>query len=177
MSSTSVPSVGKSPFSHLARNPAAKGDVPPNTPDEDDQDEAADEADDESGDGKTKKKTKKTKKAEDDSDDKDEKDPEARAIRVREKVRIRAIVTSEAGVRFPAAALNLALDSALPRHVAIETLTRMTAGLPSGGNSGNSLRERMAGVPVPSVGAGDARPAANLAEQIILAGQKRRGEI
>ena len=173
----SVPS--RSPFSHLARNPAASAasDMPPNEPDDDDEEEEQDEADDESGDGKTKKKkSKKAKKAEDDSDDSDEKKPDARAARAREKDRIRAIVTSEAGLRFPAAALNVALESSMPRHVAVKTLARMTAGLPAGGNR-TSLRDRMAGERIPEVGPSDERPAANLAEQIVLADKKRRGEI
>lgn len=183
---TSVPSVSAkppSPFLHLARNPAAKSDAPSNAPDdEEDQDEAADDDDDETSDGK-KKKSKEVKKAEDKEDDEDEKKPDARAARAREKARIRAIVNSSAGLRFPAAALNVALESSMPRHVAIETLARMTAGLPSGGGgAAASLRDRMAGVQVPDVGAGDTQSPANTgtaqatAAAIIAAGKKRRGE-
>jgi hypothetical protein len=177
--STSVPSVG-SPFSHLARNPSTKGkgDVPPNTPDDDeDQDEAADDDDDEeTGDGKPKK-SKKAKKLEDDADKKDEDEPGARAARAREKGRLRAIMSSAAGLKFPSAALEVALGTSVPRNAAIQMLKAMTKDASPARASGSSLRDRMAGVHVPDIGGGgDARPAANLAEQIILAGKKARGE-
>jgi hypothetical protein len=188
MMTTSVPTFPRpSPFSHLARNPAASAasDVPPNKPtdddEDDDQDDDQDEADDESGDGKKtkKKKSKAKKKAEDDSDDSDDKKPDARAARAREKARIRAIVTSDAGLRFPSAALQIALGGSTPRHAAVQMLAAMTKdAAPASASGRDSLRDRMAGERSPEVGSGgDERPAANLAQMILAADRKRRGEI
>lgn len=172
---TSVPTGGRSPFSHFARA-KSKDEVDENDDvvvDEEDETEDEDETGD---DDETKKKKKAKKKAEDKEDEKDEDKPDARAARAREKARIRAIVTSPAGQQFPAVALGFACDTSMPRHAAIKTLTRMTKDL-SASAGGDGLRDRMAGINQPDIGASDARPSPNLAEQIVYAGRKRRGEI
>ena len=170
-----IPSIVASPFSHLARNAPKVDDK-----NKDDEIDAGDEPDD-AEDGETdeeKKKKSKKRKAEDQEDDEDEKKPEARAARAREKDRVKAIMSSPAGLRFPAAALQIAIGSSLPRHKAIKMLNAMTKDMSPGAGpaAADSLRDRMAAVQQPAIGAGDARPAANLAEQIVAAGRKRRGE-
>jgi len=178
MSTSSVPAAGRSPFARFARLTKSK----PNNEDDENEDNVIDEEydedeEDETGDDdETKKKKKAKKKAEDKEDEKDEDKPDARAARAREKARIRAIMSSSAGQQFPAVALGFACDTSMPRHAAIKTLTRMTKDL-SASAGGDPLRDRMAALDQPDIGAGDARPAPNLAEQIILAGRKARGEI
>ena len=181
--STSVPAFParrlstSSPFSHLAKSkpdePVDDGDVD----DGDDEDGDTDETD-ENGVKKTKK-SKKAKKAEDEADEADEKSA-AGAVRLRERARIRTIVNSTAGKRLPDAALHLALNSPMPRHAAVRLLASMNENAQS---SGDNLRDRMRGVDVPDVGAGDAQSnitqggSAGLAAAIIQAGRKRRGEV
>lgn len=187
---TSVPAAGKSPFAHLAQSKSKRSgpdDVGDEEEHEDNTHDDADEDDDDDGDdtdenGKKTKKSKKVKKAEDDSDDKDEDKPDASAARRREKARIRTIVHSAAGKRLPAAALNLALSSAMPRHAAVRLLARMGADIPTQGARG--LRDRMAGVDMPEIGSdpsqnGGGGPTSSSAAQaalIIAAGRKARGE-
>jgi hypothetical protein len=183
MATTSVPSVPVSPFARLSRlatgskaddkdekDPTDKNDAVDDGDDDDDEEDGADES------GK-KKKSKKVKKAEDDSDDEDEEKPEARSARLREKARIATILHSAAGQRLPGAALQLALESSMPRHAAVKLLASMSGNVPQ---SRDGLRDRMAGVDVPDLGAGDAQqPAAGVqgtAAAIIAAGKKRRGE-
>lgn len=180
MSTSSVPPAGISPFSYLARSKAKVNDKDKVDEDEDKNviDDDEDDEDDETGDDdETKKKKKAKKKAEDKEDEKDEDKPDARAARAREKARIRAIMSSPAGQQFPAVALGLAADTSIPRHAAIKALTRMTKDLSASAAGSDALRDRMAGMQQPDIGASDARPASNLAEQIVLAGRKRRGEI
>lgn len=181
---TSVPPVRPpSPFAHLSRSNADAGKGGPadenddTDPDEDDEDDDTDDTDET---GKKTKKSKKVKKAEDDSDEKDDDKPDASAARRREKARIRTIVNSAAGKRLPAAALNLALNSAMPRHAAVRLLASMSADVPEG--KGGGLRERMAGENMPDVGSGDAAQSYSpgspqaTAAAIIAAGRKARGE-
>lgn len=175
----SVPAAGQNPFSHLSR---AFSDVPPNQPDDPDEDDADEEEDDEDEekdeDGKKTKKSKKTKKAEDDSDDDDDKKPDARAVRRRERARVAAILNSAAGKRFPDAAKHLAFRTSTPRWRAVRLLQGMSANVPQGNNAGGNLRDRMAGVRAPDVGAGgDSTTSPTLAQQIIMAGKKARGEV
>ncbi len=176
---TSIPAASRSPFSHFARaksKPEDKVDENDDNVVDDDDDE--DEDENETDEDKEKKKQKKQKqKSEDKEDDDDDKEPEARAARSREKARVRAIMNCVAGQQFPVIALGLALDTTLPRHAAIKTLTRMTKNLDLASAGGDALRDRMAGMQQPDIGASDARPDPNLAERIIAAGRKRRGEI
>ena len=153
--------------------------------DMDDEDAAA-EDDEECEEDDDKKKSKKSKKADgdDDSDREDDDDPEARSARARERGRIRAIVTSDAGKLNPVGAMELACGTSMSRRQAIGTLRAM--GAPIGASTPrqtDALRNRMAGVETPEIGAGDdARPDANAspvnatAAAIIAAGKKRRGE-
>lgn len=133
-----------------------------------------------------KKKSKKSKKAEDgddDSDKEDEDDPEARRARARERGRIRAIVTSDAGKLNPVGAMELACGTSMSRRQAVGTLRAMGAPIGAAApRQTDALRSRMAGVETPEIGSGDARPDANAnpvkatAAAIIEAGKKRRGE-
>jgi hypothetical protein len=199
-----VPAVGTSPFSHLARavgGQATSDDNEPKKPvaaaaAEDDKDEdkdkekdkakkakAEDSEDDAEGDDKDKekdsKKSKKSKAADDedgddDTDREDDDKPEARAARARERGRIQAIVLSDAGKANPVAAMQLACGTSMSRKQAINMLAAFGPAAVSAPRDG--LRDRMALVPQPAVGAGGEQPAANLAQQIILAGAKARGE-
>jgi hypothetical protein len=186
---TSVPTAGLSPFMHLSRSLMASTAVPaPEDEDDldeadDDEDDDDDDEDDDKGDGKKNKKSKKTKKAEDDCDEEDEDRPAARAIRLRERARIRTIVRSRAGKLLPDAARQLAFGMAMPRHAAVKLLRSMVAALPKG-NAAASFRDRMAGVNIPDVGPGDAAQSSGapdnakaLAAAIIAAGKKARGEV
>jgi hypothetical protein len=113
-----------------------------------------------------------------DSDRSDETDDVTRSARERERGRIRAIVLSEAGVINPVLAMHMALGTSTPRAQVIEMMTGMVASgiVPVEPARSDSLRDRMAANPNPTVGAGDARPAPNLAQQIVAADKKRRGE-
>jgi hypothetical protein len=175
----SVPSVparfSASPFAHLK---AKKDETPSDIDDDDDDDETDDDGDDEEA--KAKKARKKAKKKAEDADDEaDESKSDARVARQRERARIRTIVNSSAGKRSPAAALHLALTTAMPRHSAIALLTSMNENPQS---VGDTLRDRMAGTAQPDVGVGAAQShtqggSAGLAAAIIAAGRKRRGEV
>jgi hypothetical protein len=206
--STSVPSAGASPFSHLARNaqPAVAGkasdDDDKKKKDEEEakraedkkkEDEEAKKAEDKKKEDEEaaakkkaddKKKEEDAKKADDDDGDtNDEKDPEARAARARERGRIRAIVTSDAGKLNPVGAMHLATGTSMSRSQAIETLHAM--GVPAAAaepaRQTDTLRDRMATVKNPDVGPDGAQaPAAGsvqaTAAAIVAAGKKRRGE-
>jgi hypothetical protein len=181
---TSVPATGaRSPFSHLARLGKKADDEKENdsgvddngADDEDDEDEEGDS--DEEKKQKAKKRAKK--KAEDEEDEDDEDKPEARAVRLRERARIRTIINCRAAQRSPAAARHLALHTKTPRHAAVKMLAALTADLPKGA-SRDSLRDRMAREGSPDIGPNDAGPPTGshaTAAAIIAAGKKRRGEI
>jgi hypothetical protein len=181
MSKQSVPSVPArrffsttSPFAHLKAKDEKKDPKEDDVVDDDDTDDGVDDEE-----AKKAKKLKKAKrKVEDDEDAKDEADAGTRAIRLREKSRIKAIVNSEAGLANPAAALHLALSTTLPRHSACKLLGGMNQTVPQGREN---LRDRMMGVNAPDVGVDGVQShaptgTAGLAAAIILAGQKRRGE-
>jgi hypothetical protein len=180
---TSVPSVG--PFASIAARLRSAAKPSGENPDDSKDDDEEDEDSEDDGDGK-KKKTKKQKKAEDEEDEEDEEDdgdPEARAARGREKARVLAIMNSTAARSSPgasAAALNVALNTSIPRHAAIKMLGAMVAHMPKSGVG--SLRDRMASVVNPDIGpGGDEAPAVDdpkaLAARIILAGKRARGEV
>jgi hypothetical protein len=128
------------------------------------------------------KKGKKSKKAENDKDD----GPhslawhEAYAIaRKNERERISSIVFSPAGLRNPEAAWRMALESDMPADHVLAILASF-APAPQGSRkeSADSLRERMSNTKQPDIGAdADSGEGPTLAEKIILAGRRRRGEI
>jgi hypothetical protein len=164
---TSVPVSGlrfsASPFAHLK----AKKEEPPDPLDDDENDDEA---------TKAKKAKKRARRAEDADDENDEQKPETRALRERERSRIRAIVNSEAGLANPTAAMALALGTTTPRHRAIKLLGRMD--VPAAANPrADALRDRMAGTANPDIGVSATQSSATLAQEIIAAGRKRRGEV
>jgi hypothetical protein len=189
---TSVPRAGmssfspNSPYAHLAKNKGDPKDDPKDPKDDsdlDDDDEDEDRDDDTEVDenGRKTKKSKKTKKAEDKDDEDDEGDSKAAAVRQRERTRVATILNSAAGKRLPTAARRLALGGKMPRHAAVKLLRSMRADVPQNGSQ--NLRDRMAGVDEPDVGAGDTQQSAAagtpqaMAAAIIAAGKKRRGEV
>jgi hypothetical protein len=152
----------------------AKKDEKPDDSDPDDDDDDDEDVDD-TDDQKAKKKAKKAKRKAEDADDKaDDKNPDARAARLRERARIKTIVHSVAGKKSPDAALHLVLSSSMPRHAAIKLLTSMNENVQPGRDA---LRDRMAGTAQPDIGVGAAQSSATLAQQIVAAGRKRRGEV
>lgn len=152
--------------------------------DEDDQDDPeADDDGDEAGDDDSDdaKKGKKAKKAEDEkTDDSEEKgdDKEAaayRAGRVAERKRGARIFSSPAAGARPDLAAQLAFGTRMSSSEAIGLLE--TAAI-SPSSSGQSLRNRMQGVKPANPGSGPSGSGgASLADQIVMAGKKRRGEI
>jgi hypothetical protein len=164
--------------------------------DKDDEDDEEDEDDDKSKKSKSKAKKKKTKAIADDSDvdEADRNDPAASASRARERSRIRAILESDAGKARPSAAMQLALNTRMARGEAVAVLS----GFPVESKQTGMLAQRMAAEPthevgpeVPNIGRGDDPQAhsklgngevtihnpALLAQAIVNAGRKRRGEV
>jgi hypothetical protein len=181
--STDLAAAFRSPFASSAKFTKKVEDDKDKDKDKDKEgDEGLDEDEDledqpEDNDEKKKKKSKK-RGAEDEEDEKDDDKPEARAARAREKRRIKAIVNSHAGQRFPGAAMRVALDTSLPRWSAVAMLSSLTSDLLDAGRV--SLRDRMAGVEQPNVGTDGGNPpdgTTAMAAAIIRAGQKARGEI
>ena len=123
----------------------------------------------------------KSKKAKAD-DDEDDTSASAKAARARERSRIRAIMVSEAGMADPVAAAHVALDTDMSRDQAIGMLTAMhvsraAAGATAPAGNRDGLRGRMDAVPNAQVGAdGGASNGPSMAERIISAGKKARGE-
>lgn len=165
--------------------------------DEDDDDKASDDEED-ADDGKAKKKGKKARTddrddrdddpdrddeedGDDEDDENDKKDRKASAARGRERGRIAAIINSRAAQRSDvhrAMAMSLALTTELTRAEAIIVLNQTPApDLAKGG--AKTARQRLNSAPNPDVGSGDGGgngSGPTLAQQIILAGKKRRGE-
>jgi hypothetical protein len=151
--------------------------------DSDDSDADASEDDDDEGDKKkSSKKSKKAEDGDDDSDRDDDDDADARAARARERGRIKAIVTSGAGMLNPVGAMELACGTSMSRRQAIGMLQAMGAPAAAEPRSTDALRNRMSGVETPDIGAGDtaapavAGSAKAIADAIVVAGKKRRGE-
>ena len=134
-----------------------------------------DEDDDGNG-GKSKSKKSKAKA----DDDEDDTSASAKVIRAQERSRIRAILVSEAGQADPVAAAHIALDTDMPRDQAVGMLAAMSvsraaSGGPTPARAG--LGNRMSEVPNPTVGAdGGSSTGPSMADQIVAAGKKRRGE-
>ncbi len=159
-----------------------KDDAEDEIADPDDLDDLRDEdEDDDSEAAKARRKAKKAKakKAEgDDDDDKeDEKDPKARAARARERGRVAAIMASDGAAANPVVAMRMAVSTNMSRAAAIGALQDMQ---PPGGARGAAARARLAGVDVPDVGnsggSQQARGDRSLADAIISAGKRARGE-
>ena len=180
---------GSSPFAGLRRSSAAikaaeddkKDDDKKN--DESKKSKAEDDKDDDKKDDDKKSKSK-SKKADpedgdDDSDRKDEDEPDARAARARERGRIRAICEAGLEVGNPDAAYHLAVGSNMSRKNAIAMLHSIGPAKAAAPRDG--LRERMATVVQPEIGAGGAETAAPndpkaLAARIVAARRKADGE-
>lgn len=137
-------------------------------------------------DGRRGKRAKRAKRAESDDDEdkdgdeedqEDEKDPDAKAARARERSRIRAIVESEPGRANPKAAYRLALKTNASRNTAIAMLELTDQSDSAPAPRRDALRDRMQEAPKTNVGPNAELPAPNLAQQIINAGKKARGEI
>jgi hypothetical protein len=91
-------------------------------------------------------------------------------------------MSSTAGQQFPSVALGLATGTSIPRHQAIRILRAMTKDLPDAGSG--SLRDRMAGLSQPDLGAGDGSEAPAPGGRVVMtvaaclrAAAKARGEI
>ncbi|WP_050044798.1 hypothetical protein [Bradyrhizobium sp. LTSP849] len=115
----------------------------------------------------------------DDEDEDDKKDKKASAARGRERGRISAIINSRAAQRSDthrAMAMNLALSTELTRAEAIIVLNQTPAPAKP---AGQAARDRLNTAPNPDVGSGDGGNGSGptLAQQVIAAGKKRRGEI
>jgi hypothetical protein len=101
----------------------------------------------------------------------------AKVARARERGRIFAIMCSDQGKANPVAAAHLAMQTSMPRDEAIAMLSAIgTNAAPPRADAPPSLRDRMATVADPKLGAGDAGGEPTLAQQIIAAAKKARGE-
>lgn len=153
------------------------------SPDREEEDEDRDEDRDEERDDAKKGKAAKKAESEDDDDDEEGDDGSdgadmrkrgSRAARLRERARCAAIFADAAAGNNPALAAQLAFGTDLPRSQAVAVLR---SGAIAPAQRRKSLDDRMAAAKTPAVGAGDASTAApNLADQIIAAGRKARGE-
>lgn len=122
---------------------------------------------------------------EEDEDEDDEGDEESdsadmrkrgtRAARLRERARCAAIFADAAAGKNSPLAAQIAFGTSLPRRQAIGVLRAACMG----GQRRNTIDDRMASIKLPAVGAGDATSNSQktLAQQIIDAGKRRRGEI
>jgi hypothetical protein len=194
----SVTKSATSPFARLFRSSAAKksadidddpkdivdeaeddrkkreeNEADPDAPDDDDTEEEA-------AGKRARRKAKKAKKSkaegDDDSDETDEADSKARAARARERGRIKAIMSSDAAGKNPAAALFIATSTSASRDDAIAQIALMG----SANRASSSARDRLMGVDVPDVGnndgAGQPSGVRATADAIVMAGKRRRGE-
>lgn len=112
----------------------------------------------------------------DDADADDEVDADKKECRAVERTRCARIIAH--GIRIGAVrqAGVLAFDTKLSSKAAIATLNASVADAPAPAPRRASLADRMSGSRVPNPGSGTAATL-SLADQIVLAGKKRRGEI
>lgn len=152
--------------------------------DEEDDDAKASDSDDENCEDDDSKKSKKKAKAgpkDEDHDDDDEKG--SKKARVQERNRIKAILTSEfasASAAHYANALYIATETDMDAKAAIGMLRCMPVAAEEKPTDDprETARERMHKTPSPAVGsdAGSSGTGPTLAQQIVAAGKKRRGE-
>ena len=190
-----------SPFANLSRQPsAAESDDEQKKKDEEakakkakadeeqkEKDAAAKKAEDDEQKKKDEEAKAKKAKAEGDDDDMEdeEQDKDARAARRRERARCAAIFSSPYATANLEATAHLAFGTSMPRDAAISLLAAMCAGKSAQAGAAateprrDDLRDRMAQVPNPAVGAGaeGTRTAPSMAEQIVPRRQEapRRG--
>lgn len=152
---------------------------------DEDKEKSKSKAEDEDEEKKKRDEESKKSKAEDEDEEKDkekkskseDEEPEAHVARIRtnERARIRAIIESEPGQANLEGAYEMAMNSDVSVSTALAFLK--AAGPKSSATASDPpLRERMAGTQQPDIGASDARPSPNLAEQFVRAYKKSRGE-
>lgn len=112
--------------------------------------------------------------AEDDDED-DKKGDDAKAARAQERARCARIIAHGIKVGAVRQAGVFAFDTSMSAQSAIAALDAGRAEAPGARKPG--LAERMAGTQTPNPGAGGAGGQMSVADQIVLAGRKRRGEI
>lgn len=147
---------------------------------------------DDDKDGKKGKKAKGKKAEGDDGDEGDDDSDEeetakasaVRSVRLRERARCAAIFSTKEAAINPAMAAQLAFGSGnLTRSAAIDLLKSAVQTAPApAASSRQTLDQRMQAVSTPNVGPSPAQatsvdPSAAMAQAIIAAGKKRRGEI
>jgi hypothetical protein len=142
--------------------------------DDDDDDEKKKKKDDDDDDAKARASA--PADGNDASDVADDRNPVMAAARARERGRIRAIMESKFGRLHPKAAARYAFGRK-SRAQAIEDLAALHDELPPVTAARDPLRDRMADAPKPDLGVDNNQQQPNLAQQIVLAGKKRRGEI
>jgi hypothetical protein len=137
-----------------------------------------DEADEEGDDARKANGKKAKAEGDDESDEKDEDDAKASAARRRERARCAAIFGVAAAGTRPDMAAYFAFGTNMPRSAAVNALKAVVAGQPEPAKARGGLSSRMANTPSPNVGAEPAQPSgsASLAQQIVAAGKKARGE-
>lgn len=113
----------------------------------------------------------------DDSEDDDGDDTTASAARQRERVRCARIMAHGIKLGRARQAGVFAFDTKMSSRAAIAALNAGAEDAPTQPRRASSLSSRMASTSIPSAGAGGVTPKApTLAEQIVQAGKKRRGE-
>ncbi|WP_406805999.1 hypothetical protein [Burkholderia semiarida] len=113
----------------------------------------------------------------DDSEDDDGDDATASAARQRERVRCARIMAHGIKLGRARQAGVFAFDTKMSSRAAIAALNAGAEDAPAQPRRASSLSTRMASTSIPSAGAGGMTPKApTLAEQIVQAGKKRRGE-
>lgn len=113
----------------------------------------------------------------DDSEDDDGDDATASAARQRERVRCARIMAHGIKLGRARQAGVFAFDTKMSSRAAIAALNAGAEDAPAQPRRASSLSTRMASTIIPSAGAGGVTPKApTLAEQIVQAGKKRRGE-
>ncbi|MCW3583938.1 hypothetical protein [Burkholderia cenocepacia] len=110
-------------------------------------------------------------------DDGDGSDANASAARQRERVRCARIMAHGIKLGRSRQAGVFAFDTKMSSRAAIAALNAGVEDAPAQPRRASSLSSRMASTSIPSAGAGGVTPKApSLAEQIVQAGKKRRGE-